>query len=451
MKKRKTNPKVQNVLLLIACIVLFLILGSLLFFNHKQEAANSSELKKAAAGRDSEGEIRSDMDRGPEQRRSEQRQSDRRESEQRRSEQHQSDRRESEQRRSDKREPDRRESGRRELEQREASGKRRGRFAAVIIAGVAVLAVAGLGYVDIQKKKAAEAASAKATAEADDSNTVTWQGKTYKYNQNLSNYLLLGVDKRTPAETRVGKADAGQADALFLLSLNRKTKEMTLISIPRDTMTDVESFDLEGKSLGKSKDHISLSYGYGDGGAESCKLTQEAVSNLFYGLPIQGYLAMNLDGIPELAKSVGGLTVTVPNNSLEYKYPEFAEGAEVTLTEENIETFVRSRDVDESQSAIYRMERQKAFLDAFSKKAKECYEQNAKFAANLFVAIKPYTVTNISEDRLMKLFQTADEGDGYTEWTVPGEGTQGLSYDEYHVDDDALYAKIMETFYQEVK
>ena len=311
--------------------------------------------------------------------------------------------------------------------------------------------MAGLGYVGIQKKKAAEAASAKATTEAEDSNTVTWQGKTYKYNQNLSNYLLLGVDKRTPAETRVGKADAGQADALFLLSLNRKTKEMTLISIPRDTMTDVESFDLEGKSLGKSKDHISLSYGYGDGGAESCKLTQEAVSNLFYGLPIQGYLAMNLDGIPQLAKNVGGLTVTVPNNSLEYKYPEFAEGAEVTLTEENTEIFVRSRDVDESQSAIYRMERQKAFLDAFSKKAKECYEQNAKFAANLFVAIKPYTVTNISEDRLMKLFKTADEGDGYTEWAVPGEGTQGLSYDEYHVDDDALYTKVMETFYQEVK
>ena len=116
--------------------------------------------------------------------------------------------------------------------------------------------MAGLGYAGIQKE-AAEAASAKATAEADDSNTVTWQGKTYKYNQNLSNYLLLGVDKRTPAETRVGKADAGQADALFLLSLNRKTKEMTMISIPRDTMTDVESFDLEGKSLGKSKDHIS--------------------------------------------------------------------------------------------------------------------------------------------------------------------------------------------------
>ena len=48
MKKRKTNPKVQNALLLIACIVLFLILGSLLFLNHKKEAANRSEFKKAA-------------------------------------------------------------------------------------------------------------------------------------------------------------------------------------------------------------------------------------------------------------------------------------------------------------------------------------------------------------------------------------------------------------------
>ncbi len=279
MKKRKTNPKVQNTLLLIVCIVLFLILGSLLFFNHKKEAANSSELKESGAGRDSEGEIRSDMDRGPEQRRTRQRQN-------------QTDENQNSEDQTDENQTSENQAGgesdRRELERRESSGKRHGRFAAVIIAGAAVLAVAGLGYAGIQKKKAAEAASAKATAEADDSNTVTWQGKTYKYNQNLSNYLLLGVDKRTPAETRVGKADAGQADALFLLSLNRKTKEMTLISIPRDTMTDVESFDLEGKSLGKSKDHISLSYGYGDGGAESCKLTQEAVSNLFYGLPISG-------------------------------------------------------------------------------------------------------------------------------------------------------------------
>ena len=35
--------------------------------------------------------------------------------------------------------------------------------------------------------------------------------------------------------------------------------------------------------------------------------------------------------------------MTVPNNSLEYKYPEFAEGAEVTLTEENTASFLKKQ------------------------------------------------------------------------------------------------------------
>lgn len=48
MKKRNTNPKTHNALLLVVCIVLFLVLGSLLYLNHKQEAVNNSELKKAA-------------------------------------------------------------------------------------------------------------------------------------------------------------------------------------------------------------------------------------------------------------------------------------------------------------------------------------------------------------------------------------------------------------------
>ena len=71
-----------------------------------------------------------------------------------------------------------------------------------------------------------------------------------------------------------------------------------MISIPRDTMTQIETFGPGGKSLGKSKDHISLSYAYGDGGYESCELAENAVSELLYGLPIDGYCALNMDGLP---------------------------------------------------------------------------------------------------------------------------------------------------------
>src|SRR5699024_5054077 len=148
------------------------------------------------------------------------------------------------------------------------------------------------------------------------------------------------------AETSVGQADAGQADAIYLLSRDRVENTVSVITIPRDTMTEIEAFGPGGESLGKSTDHISLSYAYGDGGHESCRLAEEAVSNLFYGLPIQGYCAVNMDGIPALAQSVGAVTVTVPNDSLEAAYPEFAAGSQVTLNEENTEIFVRYRDTE---------------------------------------------------------------------------------------------------------
>lgn len=320
-----------------------------------------------------------------------------------------------------------------------------------VIIGMLVMALCGtLGTVGCQKKSTETSAKSDKTDEESEP-TIQWQGKKWEYNKNISNYLFIGVDTREQADTRVGRTDAGQADALFLLSVNRKSGAVTMISIPRDTMTEVESFDLEGNSLGTSTDHISLSYGYGDGGQKSCKLAQEAVENLMYGVPIQGFFALNLDGLPELSKSVGGITVTVPDDSLVNQHPEFTAGTEVTLDESNTEIFVRSRDTETSQSAIARLGRQKIYIRAFVDKAKELYAEDAGYAAKLYQALTPYMVTNISQDRLVKLVQSIDQDKGYEEWTIPGEGVEGESYDEYHVDDDALYEQIIHTFYKEVK
>ena len=322
---------------------------------------------------------------------------------------------------------------------------------AIVVLAVVVATGGFFFWQHQEQQQQAEKAATETVAEDDKATTVKWQGKTWQYNKNISNYLILGIDTREQADTRVGRADAGQADALFVLSVNRKSGDTTIISIPRDTMTAVESYDLEGNSLGTSTDHISLSYGYGDGGQTSCKLTKEAVENLLYGVPIQGFYAMNLDGIPELVKSIGGITVTVPDDSLADQYPEFTSGAEVTLDENNAEAFVRSRDVEESQSAMVRLERQKVFIHAFVEKVRTCYDKDASSLKNLYEALEPYVVTNISLDKLMDIAGMADQSEGYEEWTIPGEGTEGESYDEYHVDDDALYEQIIHTFYQEKK
>ena len=39
---------------------------------------------------------------------------------------------------------------------------------------------------------------------------------------------------------------------------------------------------------------------------------EEAVSELFYGLPIHGYCALSMNNIADLNDAVGGVTVTVP-------------------------------------------------------------------------------------------------------------------------------------------
>ena len=60
-------------------------------------------------------------------------------------------------------------------------------------------------------------------------------------------------------------------------------------------------------------------------------------------------------------------------------------------------------------------------------------------------------VTNISNDQFAQIMGGLTEQDNTQTWTLPGEGTQGEGFDEYHVDDSQLYEKILETFYKEVE
>lgn len=321
----------------------------------------------------------------------------------------------------------------------------------ILVAAGAALVYRGAADTIPQESKIAASGSETPNEQTGNTGGVSWQGKTYVYNDHLSNFLFMGVDNREKTETSQGQADAGQTDALFLISWDRSEHNIALISIPRDTITDIEVFDVQGNSLGKSKDHISLAFAFGDGKNQSCELTEEAVSNLMYGIPIQGYCAINMDGIPILTESVGGVTVTVPDDSLEEKYPEFKEGTQVVLDKDNTEIFVRYRDITKSQSAIARMNRQNVFLDAYAEEAKEEFSENPGFIIQLYSDLSPYMVTNIGNDQFAKMLQDASQETMRSRWTVPGEGTQGTSYDEYHVDDNELYRMILETFYKEAE
>lgn len=325
-------------------------------------------------------------------------------------------------------------------------------YLTLLIIVIILAAVLGGGYyLWRQTKETAEMTSAERgqkaqTQSGESKDTIQYQGNTYKYNDHLSNYLFMGIDSREDVDTYESQQDAGQADAIFLVSLDRATEEVKVLFIPRDSMTKIEVFNPSGKSLGMTTDHINIQYAYGDGKQKSCELMKTAVSNLLEGLPIQGYCSMNMDGIPVITDFVGGVEVTVPDNSLEGVNPEFKEDAVVTLTGENAEQFVRYRDIEKSQSALVRQERQKTYLQALLKKAQEQASKDTGFVTDLYDSIKSYTVTNMGNDVFAKLLTASQKGISDTQ-TVPGEGTQGANFDEYHVDQDKLTDLIISMFY----
>lgn len=271
----------------------------------------------------------------------------------------------------------------------------------LIIILIIVLSVLGGGYYLLSQKNASSpqnggqnSDSRNQTDLSQNSDIVEYKGETYKYNDHLSNYLFLGIDTRETVDTYQSQADAGQADAIFLVSMDRATEKIKVLFIPRDSMTRIEVFNPYGQSLGETTDHLNIQYAFGDGKEKSCELMKTAVSNMLDGLPIQGYCSMNMDGISVITDFVGGIQLTIPDDSLADVNPEYKKGAVVDITGETAEQFVRYRDIDKTQSALVRQERQKTFLQALVQKAQEKAGEDAGFVTGLYDSVKSYTVTN---------------------------------------------------------
>ena len=326
----------------------------------------------------------------------------------------------------------------------------------LIIILIIALSILGGGYYLLSQKNAA---SSKAGGQNSDSrnqtdlnqnsDTVGYKGETYRYNDHFSNYLFLGIDTREAVDTYQSQADAGQADAIFLVSMDRATEKIKVLFIPRDSMTRIEVFNPYGQSLGETTDHLNIQYAFGDGKEKSCELMKTAVSDMLDGLPIQGYCSMNMDGISVITDFVGGIQLTIPDDSLADVNPKYKKGAVVDITGETAEQFVRYRDIGKTQSALVRQERQKTFLQALVQKAQEKAGEDAGFVTGLYDSVKSYTVTNMGNDIFAKLLAASQNGITDTE-TVPGEGTHGENFDEYHIDEDALSDLIISMFYEKI-
>lgn len=316
-----------------------------------------------------------------------------------------------------------------------------------IIAGFVVLILGVLIFLYLRDKDDTYSTDYNDSGRED---VIPYGGKEYQYNEHLSNYLFMGIDTREQEEDNQVRGENGRADAIYLLSYDRVKKTAKAFAIPRDTMTSVHAYSMDGTDLGLVEDHINMQYVYGDGKEESCRLMKEAVSNLMRGIPIQGYLALNMDGIPVAVGVLKSVDVVVPNSSLESVDAKYKKGAKVAITEENAELFVRYRDTHIAQSAMMRMERQKAFMEAFMETARTKASSDTALVLNMYDSLKPYMVTSMGTDLFAQLLDASYESDDKIQ-DIPGEKVDGNEFDEYHINEEQLYELVLQHFYKEVQ
>ena len=272
---------------------------------------------------------------------------------------------------------------------------------------------------------------------------ITYNGQEYIFNDDITTILFMGIDQREVVVADGYEGTGGRSDSLILLILSEEDKTVTLLNISRDTMTDVAVYDIFGEYYSTVKLQITMQYAYGDGAGKSCRLTRNAVSNLLYGIPIDYYLSMNMDGIGTVTDMLGGVTLEFQED---YTFIDtsYTKGMSVTLDGTMAEAFIRYRDTNETGSNDDRMDRQAIFMDALVKRLQSELSKNPMYYQSLYERAEDYIVMDLDGDT-MKLLSECSLIE--MDYKVPGETIIGDGHDEYIVDNEELKKLIVELFY----
>lgn len=293
----------------------------------------------------------------------------------------------------------------------------------------------------------------KPTEQPEESQVINYKGKQYRYNEGMRNILLLGID--ADQKPSAPYEQHNQSDLIVIAALDTVHNKMTLISLNRDTMCDMEVYDDNGNSQGVANAQLALAFSYGDGLQQSCKLTSDAVSNLFYGLPIQGYAAYYLGGIANLNDAVGGVTVTVLDDYPFYNiascynmYP----GEDVTLTGEQARLYTQARLEEQADANQLRMARQKQYMLNLLTQVKQSVKENPTSVVSLYNTVNDYLLSDLDLGSISYLATQAASMEFSGEIrTVDGTTEIGNgNHAEFTMDSDSLYELMLDVFYEEV-
>ena len=271
---------------------------------------------------------------------------------------------------------------------------------------------------------------------------VDYIGKT-----DMTTILFMGTDRQDSDRARARFREGGQADFILLVAIDHNEKQIHLLQIDRDCMAEIKTVGVFGNISGKRVEQICLSYGMGDGFEMSCELTADAVSKLLFDTEIDMYASLPLSGIGIINEALGGVTMKIPADYTRYD-PALEKGAELTLTNEQAEYIVRGRKEIDDGSNAGRMQRQQVFIKAAPNQFKSKLRENINFADQFLDALDEVMIASFTRGRIINELNRAYQYDILPVETLAGEYTIGEDgFQEFHADEEALFAWVVDIFY----
>lgn len=217
------------------------------------------------------------------------------------------------------------------------------------------------------------------------------------------NIVLLGVDSQD------GSFSNTRSDCIIIVSINKKTNDVNLTSVYRDTYVQIDGHGL---------DKITHAYAYG--GPELAMSTL----NKNLDLNITEFVTVNFETVKTVVDSIGGVTIKVTDAEAT-QISGLSSGGTYTLNGEHALAYSRIRKID---SDYQRTERMRTVIEAVFDKVKTL---GVSELSNFVDTILPLISTNLSSNEIISMIPSVPF------YTI--KDSEGWPYDVRGISTDAWY------------
>ena len=210
-------------------------------------------------------------------------------------------------------------------------------------------------------------------------------------NEDVMNILLIGSDTRK-------KGQAARSDSMMILSINTKTKEITITSLLRDIYVEIP---------GRGNNKLNAAYAFG-----GIDLLEETIKNNLY-IDIDRYMSVDFFSFVEIVDLLGGIEIDVTDAEIKYinaylheineleGYPidddYLTESGLITLDGRQALSYARIRYIG---TDFGRTERQRKLLEQIFYKLKD---SDIATLNKLCLSVFPLITTDLTESEVLGL------------------------------------------------